>query len=328
MAPAAPPRTPGVHRVPVELSPPALRGWSWPTVEIVGERPGPRLAVWAGMHVNEVSSIEAVHRLAGRIDPALVTGRISLMPVVNLPALAPRTKLECPVDDLNINFQFPGDPEGTFSQAIAWALLNEWAADADCVVDLHGGDFSEDIARYTVVQRTGDERLDAALLAASHCFGADISVELPVEDLKKEGRSCTAAAAAGRLAAFAEAGDNATLSDADAEFHLRGVLRLAAHLGILPADAAPGHGPDGTPGTRTEPRTVTRYDWLPAPGTGWGQVRVRPGDVVEAGQLVLEISDYHTGEKHSLYAPSSGVVMWADLHPAVQEGELVGAIGS
>src|SRR3546814_3561237 len=46
----------------------------------------------------------------------------------------------------------------SFSEALADALLNEWAADADVLIELHGGDLCEDVAPFTVLQLTGDAR--------------------------------------------------------------------------------------------------------------------------------------------------------------------------
>jgi uncharacterized protein len=47
----------GLHKTELTFDYPALAGWRWPAVEIVGQKPGPRLAIIAGIHVNETSSI-------------------------------------------------------------------------------------------------------------------------------------------------------------------------------------------------------------------------------------------------------------------------------
>ena len=129
----------GLHKHELTFPYPALSGWRWPAVDIIGESPGPRLAVIAGVHVNETSSIEATIRLQRLLDAASLKGCISIIPIVNLPAIPVRSQYVCPLDDKNINFSFPGRPDGSFSEAIAYALLNDWAHDADCFADLHGG---------------------------------------------------------------------------------------------------------------------------------------------------------------------------------------------
>jgi uncharacterized protein len=139
---------PGLRRFELAFPYAALQGWRWQGIDIIGQRPGPRLAIIAGVHVNEVSSIEAAIRLQRLLKPDELRGRVSILPVVNLPALSKRSQQVCPIDGKNINFSFPGRPDGSFSEALAWALLEDWAADADCLADLHGGDLCENVAHF------------------------------------------------------------------------------------------------------------------------------------------------------------------------------------
>lgn len=81
-----------------------LQEHSWPFIEIRGHEPGPRLCISAGVHVNEVSSMEAAIRLQYAIDPQSLKGTISIIPVVNQPALYKYTEYNCPIDNKNINF--------------------------------------------------------------------------------------------------------------------------------------------------------------------------------------------------------------------------------
>ena len=79
----------GVGRVDrsITFSNPLLKDYTWPVCEITGAIAGPRLCVTAGVHVNEVSSIEAAIRLQSYFRPEELQGSVSIMPVVNLPAL-------------------------------------------------------------------------------------------------------------------------------------------------------------------------------------------------------------------------------------------------
>lgn len=313
--------TPGVHHVPVTFSLPQLAGYSWPTVEIVGSEPGPRLAVWAGIHVNEVSSIEAVHRLARLLDSTKIRGRISLMPIVDIPALDTRTKLLCPIDDKNINFNFPGRPEGTFSEALSYSLLHDWAKDADCTADLHGGDMSEEVAHFTVAQLTDDAEFNEQVRGVAASFSTQIAVELPPSDMNAPGRSCTARSSARQLSAFAEAGKNGQLDEEDVQFHVDGVIRLAWKLGILLDDPK-------LPQQATTPTTVTNYDWLTSDFSGWAELHVQPAERVTAGQPMWTLTEDNSREQKVIAAPNDGIVIWVDNHPAVRKGQFLGAIGN
>jgi predicted deacylase len=116
------PLTPGAtQRHHVTLPGSALGDEPRPVVTVAGASPGPVLFVGAGVHGGEYPAIEAVIRLANSIDAASLAGTLILMPVLNLPAFRNRTPFVCPVDNVNPNRVFPGDPNGTYSEQMTHA---------------------------------------------------------------------------------------------------------------------------------------------------------------------------------------------------------------
>src|SRR2546423_7428604 len=113
-----------------------------PVISITGAKPGPVLFVNAGVHGGEYPAVEAVIRLSNTLDPKKIAGTVILMPVMNLPAFRTRTPFVCPIDNVNPNRVFPGDPTGRYSEQMTHALINEFVVHADAYVDLHGGDSS------------------------------------------------------------------------------------------------------------------------------------------------------------------------------------------
>src|SRR5262245_57139560 len=89
-----------------------------PFFEIQSAVAGPRLAVMAGMHPNEVSSMEAALRLKQAFSQHLDKGSVSILPILNIPGLYEHAQSICPIDGKNINFSFPGNPNGSFSEAL------------------------------------------------------------------------------------------------------------------------------------------------------------------------------------------------------------------
>jgi uncharacterized protein len=297
---------------------PALGGKSWTTYDVLGAQGGARLCVMAGVHVNEVSSIAAAMRLVEHFRALPLRGDVSIMPVVNLPALPLRSQYVCPVDQLNINFSFPGSPQGSFSEALADALLQEWAHDADCLVDLHGGDLCETVARFAVAATTGDEKFDGFNLELARAFDPQIIVRLPPTD-GGHGRSCSGRARHGKHAAFAECGSNGLVDEASVAFHVAGVLRIARLLGMVEASPAlAGH----------EPIIVDDYHWLRADTAGWCGYTVEPGASVVRGQTMAEITDFGGTVLSRIAAPADGVVLWRCTHPAVSVGSDLYGLGA
>ena len=306
---------PGLTFKELTFSPAVLAGWRFPAARLTGAAPGPHLAVIAGVHVNETSSIEAAVRLQRAIPPAALRGRISVIPILNQPAIASRAQYVCPIDDRNINFSFPGRPAGSFSEALAWAVLHEFADDADVLVDLHGGDLCEQVSRFTIAQQIGDVAFDAENLALARCFDAEIVVRLGPEHLGAPGRSTTGRAGQRRHAAFAEAGRIGLIEEENVRFHLKGVLRIALHLGMV--DTAP-------PLTRT-PVVADRYVWVDAPVDGIYRYRVEPGQRVTAGATLATAEDAFGRTVATVTAPESGWILWRITHAlATRGGPLLG----
>jgi predicted deacylase len=301
------------------FSAPSLRDHTWQTYDLRGCSPGPRLCVMAGVHVNEVSSIAAAMQLVDTLRAAPLCGEVSIMPVVNLPALPLRSQHICPIDQQNINFSFPGTPTGSFSEALADAILHEWSQNADCLIDLHGGDLCETVARFTVAATIGDRRFDDFNLALARAFDPDIIVQLPPEASSAPGRSCSGRAGLRRHAAFAECGSNGLLDDASVAFHVAGVLRVAHLLGIS-ATAPPPSG--------REPALVQTYHWVTADVAGWCRYMTEPCARVSRGQPIAEVLDYGGTVLSRIPAPDDGIVLWRCTHPVVSAGSDLFGIGA
>jgi uncharacterized protein len=308
---------PGIFRGYVTFSNPALASYTWPLFEARGDEDGPRLCVSAGVHVNEVSSIEAAIRLQSHFDPKHMRGSVSIIPLVNQPALYKYTEYDCPIDGKNINFTFPGNPAGTFSEALCDAIQNEWCFGSACYVDLHGGDLRERVSKFVMFQRTRNPDLDRLAQDLAMCFDADLVVGIPESELHKPGRPPTGFASDGRLALMSEAGSNAVVDEEAVAFHIEGVLRIAEQLGIIAAGSA-----------RLQRLRIACKDylWVSAPSDGQFYAEVEPAERVNRGQRLGTMRDFFGNTISEIAAPKTGIILWRMTHPTLRRGSAVLAI--
>src|SRR6185312_14707076 len=82
-------------------------------------------------------------KLMRSLHPDRVQGRLILMPALNLPAVRAATRLS-PLDGKNLNRCFPGKPDGTVAEQIAYYLTTVLFPLADIVIDIHTGGRSTD----------------------------------------------------------------------------------------------------------------------------------------------------------------------------------------
>ena len=309
---------PGVNRGHLSFDNPILKDFRWPVIDIVGREAGPRLCVMAGVHVNEASSLEAAVSLWRALDPANLRGRISIMPVVNIPGCYGHS-MNVPVDDKNIHWLYPGNPHGSFTEALADALLFDWSADAAALIDMHGGEMWEDLTTYVVFQRSDDPEINRRNESLARCFAPPLIFGLPAKMTNEAGRSCQALGRVGRAGLVSESGRNALLDRRHVEFHRDGVLNVARQLGILPAQPLP-------PGP--EPILLDDYQFMTAPASGLIYSHVHGGEPVRKGQRLAVICDLFQTQLAELTAPADGWVMWITTHTLAKEGEWIGAMGT
>lgn len=117
--------------------------WYVPVVVAKGSRPGPCLALIAGVHGDEVSGIDAVQRVMAQIDPTTMAGTVLAVLGVSRPALE-YTRPFWPAAQqgglgINMNRMWPGNEIGDNTAVRHAGLL--WnhllIKNVDAVIDYH-----------------------------------------------------------------------------------------------------------------------------------------------------------------------------------------------
>ena len=234
-----------------------------PVISVAGAKAGPVLLVNAGVHGGEYPAIEAVIRLGKTLDPKKISGTVILMPVLNLPAFRTRTPFVCPIDNVNPNRVFPGDPNGSYSEQMTHALINEFVVYADAYIDLHGGDIPEALVPFVICRSeaglTDPNARDVAARSKeiAIAFGLPyvLTVSKPMQPAKGQS-SYAAAAEKGIPAILAEAGGVGQMQAEAVELLVNGVVNVMRHLGIMAGDSMPAVIRDGDAGAATATKGV------------------------------------------------------------------------
>ena len=303
-----------------------LAGIDVPVVELAGAQDGPRLTVIAGVHGCEYASIAGVRQWSAGLAARDLRGRVTVVPVLNMPAFIARSPFVVPQDGKNLNRCFPGDPAGTLADRLAHAAFTQLIEGSDALVDAHCGDLPEALEPFTLYE-AGPAEDRALALAVGYGLGYVIRQEAG-PGRAVGGTTSAAAAAAGIPAITAEAGGCGLIEQAAVELHVRGLDRVLGVLGMTGAaadgQAGPSAGADGT-----VPAVLSQFLWLRSEAAGWWQPVVGPGQPVADGQLLGTVSTIDGAETlQSVHAPAAGVPMFITSSPAVEAGGLLLGLGA
>jgi predicted deacylase len=300
-----------------------LAGLEVPVVEATGAADGPKLTVISGVHGCEYASMAAVRQWSAGLANRDLSGRVTVVPVLNISAFRARSAFVVPEDGKNLNRCFPGDPAGTLADRLAHATFTQLITGSDALIDAHCGDLPEALEPFALYE-AGTSEDKARELAVAYGLGYVIRQE-PGPGRAVGGTTSAAAAQVGIPAITAEAGGCGLIEQAAVDLHLRGLDRVLATLGI-DASAGPVPGAGGAPAA---PTVLNQFIWLRSEAEGWWQPAVNPGDTVREGQLLGTVSTLDAGEiLQSIHAPTAGVPMFITSSPAVEADGLLLGLGA
>lgn len=283
-----------------------------------GAKPGPLLALIAGTHGSEYTSIVALQRVRARLDPARLAGSVILVHMAN-PTTFYGRRIYFGPDGKNLNRVYPGQADGTLSQRIAYAITTQVIAPATHVVDMHCGDGNESLRPYSYWQVTGDPAIDGAGKRLALAFGLDhivIDRERPADPNRTLYTSNTAVRR-GKPAITVESGGMGLTDEPSVHAQEAGALSVMADLGMLEA-----------PSVRVEkPLFVDRSQVVTSPATGVWHPVIEKMQSVATGTLLGRLTDPFGNLLHELRAPFAGEVLYVVATPPVSEGEPLAFVG-
>lgn len=275
-----------------------------PVTVLRGERPGPTVALVAGVHGGKVAAVHAVERLARELPGTLLRGRVLLVAPANEAGYQSGLAQLSPDDSLNLNRVFPGVVCGSPTERLASRIMREIVANSDYLVDLHGSDGDEAVGRFAYAARPGVvPRVDSAARRLAEWWGAPVIVW--DQDGPKsvwESRFLQTAAHLSEVPAITVFEAGVAREDPRAtEAFVAGARRVLAQLGMLPASAA-----ETTSAAATT--ILPRREVAVAGNAGSWEPGVVPGQSIEAGELLGTLRD-SSGVATPVRSSSAGVVL-------------------
>ena len=290
-------------------------GWGYslvPLTVINGLRPPaagvkpPGLAAFGGTHGNEWEGQIAVKRLCQQLDAKEISGRIILMPQLSPSACAVNQRIS-PLDNVNMNRAFPGDPRGTISYRIADFVKSQVFLRVRVVVDMHSGGREGGFALCTSFHPVPDAAQLAEITHVASLF--DPPFMLIYSSQMASGLLTDEAEAEGKIAIGSELGFGEGVNRKGVLHGYEGIRNVLRHYGMLTGEIA-----KIDPLRASGPRLVDARnleDYLPCPFTGIWEPLVDLGETVQEGQLLGCLHDFsnHAGEPLQLHAHRTGVMI-------------------
>jgi hypothetical protein len=289
-----------------------------PLTVINGIDEGPTLLVTGGIHGTEYPGIKATQVLAKTIKPIELHGRMLITHCVNVPMFNARTAFVNPIDHINLNRIFPGEPEytgfygpGSISHHITNFVYRNLMKKSTHYIDLHGGDLPEFVPFFSISFETGEGETDGITEDMLRYTLADYI------ELRPKSESLTTIATASREGipnTLIEAGGAGLLKQEDVNRHVNGVKNIMRYLDMIT-------------GQQEEPENQLKMDGTRAgirvERGGFFTSLVEPGEVVEEGQLIGEITDPFGTVVQEIKAIISGVITIINFPAAKNVGDPV-----
>ena len=253
-------------------------------IVVVRNGEGPTALFTSGNHGDEYEGQVALTNLIKFLEPGMIKGRVIMLPMANYPAALIGRRVS-PIDDLNMNRIFPGDPDGTVTRQIAHFIDSELIPLADLVIDLHSGGSSLNYIPTALAKQSQDPALFQKQLAALRAFGAPYTyIQGGAQGQGGDQTLGSGADRRGKVSLGTELGGAGAVNASGLAIAERGLRNLLVHLGILGAE----HWVDPPVATRfLDVRGPEMYVY--APENGVFEPLVELGDMVVPGTPAARI---------------------------------------
>lgn len=302
-----------------------LGGWANVLIPItvIAQGKGPTVLVLGGNHGDEYQGQIAAMKLARELTPEMVRGRIVLIPSLNFPAARTSTRLS-PLDGMNMNRAFPGQPEGAVTSQIAHYLTNVLFPLSDVVIDIHSGGRSMEFVPCSTMHLVSDRDQRARMFEAMLAWNSDFA--FLYADIAGTGLLPVEAENQGKLVVTTEMGGGECIPAAVHRVTQSGLRNVLIHVGALKGRERTRANLGLPPAILTQ--ALLREDYLLAPESGVLEITTDLGAKIKRGQIVGFIHHLERPDRapEAIVAQTSGYFICMRAPCLTQQGDCVAVI--
>ena len=271
---------------------------------VAGSSP-PGVAVFGGTHGNEWEGQVAAKRLGCDLDPAELCGQVILIPQLSESSCVANQRIS-PLDGVNMNRAFPGNPRGTVSYRIANFVKTYIFPRVGVVIDLHSGGNEGAFPICTSFHPILDPAQRSEMARVARLF--DTPFVMIYSSQMASGLLTDEAEAAGKITIGGEFGFAEAVNRRGVNHAYEGVKNVLRHYGMLAGDIV-----KIDLSRSSAPRFMSAEnlsDYIPCPQDGIWEPLVDVGADVVDGELLGRLHNFsnHAAEALEVRAHQAGIL--------------------
>lgn len=294
-----------------------------PVVIINGRQEGPVLWLNGAVHGQEINAFAAMRNISRALSPADLAGAIIMVPFCN-PLATQLRRRGNPFDGLDLDQQFPGRPDGSYSERTADILLKLIKANADYMISFHAVFHGGRPPNYTVYKTLPEfsgefrKKLEGFVLA----FGAHANCHVDLGAMTGElpggfaNSICAASSRAGIPGFMAEIGGDSVFMDDAIDGAEKGTYNILRHLGMI----------EGAPARPGRQIIITRRRFFFADHAGFLRSKLKGGEMLKKGEEVGRIVDLFD-DLDVIKSPEDAYVILIRQEPVLHFGDPFALLG-
>jgi predicted deacylase len=280
---------------------------------------GPVLCVIGGVHGSEYAAHDGTALFWERLDPSRLAGEVRVVLAADVTAMVAHSAYMNPVDGKNLNRVWPGDADGTLTERIAHAITTQVIEGSDAVIDVHGGEWDEDIDCFIITHAVGDAELDKRTVELAMALGFTyVEVTDAHGAVLGTGTGSGEAMKGGRPGMTLEAGGAGQRDHRYVMATVHALENALRHLGILDEPPVMFDG---------APILLDHGVLIKTTKEGLYRPAVRVGDWIEAGGLFAEVLDFEGNVIEEVRVDEAGTVLDVIIARTIKAGGFGGKIG-